>query len=76
MQRSMPGSVDYSIKPQFDPGYGPQTLLHPLLHKQSPWTALCRFVTEKETEREGRDFKILQGPTKATALLHLLYIIQ
>lgn len=33
-------------------------------------------VTEKETEREGRDFKILQGPTKATALLHLLYIIQ
>lgn len=51
----MAGSVDYSIKPQFDPGYRPQTLLHPLLHKQaqSPQSMLCGFVTEKERERRA-----------------------
>lgn len=67
----MAGSVDYSIKPPFDPSYRPQTLLHPLPHKQtqSPQTLLYGLATEKE-----RESKILQGPTKATLLLHLLYI--
>lgn len=76
MLRSMAGSVDYSIKPQFDPNYRPQTLLHPLQHKQtqSPQTILCGHVKERERGRR-QSFTILQGPTKATPLLHLLYII-
>lgn len=55
----MAGSVDYSIKPQFDPSYRPQTLLHPLLHKQtqSPQTSLCGFVTETERGRRERVLK-------------------
>lgn len=75
MQRSMAGSVDYSIKPQFDPSYSLQILLHPLLHKQTQ-SPQCVCEVQWESKRGRREsFRILQGPTKVALLLHLLYII-